>query len=88
MNREQLLLEIKRIILEKAHDELVSLYVMCSFLSNEMLESSDIDLIGVMKSTFDFRREVRINRMLNSKIRLSHRIDISTNSSAGLKRGV
>jgi predicted nucleotidyltransferase len=80
MNREQLLQEIKRIILENAYDELVSLYVMGSFLSNEMVESSDIDLIGVMKSTFDFRREVRINKMLNEKIRPSHRIDLGTMS--------
>ncbi len=66
--------------MESAYDELVSLYVIESFLSKEMVESSDIDLIGIMKPSFDFRRELRINKMLNEKIGPNHRIDLGTMS--------
>jgi predicted nucleotidyltransferase len=80
MNHKQLLQEIKRVVLENAHDALVSLYVIGSYRSNEMVASSDIDLIGVMKSSFDFSREARINEMLNERIRPKHRIDLGTMS--------
>jgi len=67
-------------VLENVDNELISLYVMGSFLSKEMIESSDIDLVGVMKSSFNFRKEARINKALNETVRSSHRIDLGTMS--------
>jgi hypothetical protein len=45
-----------------------------------MVESSDIDLIGIMKPNFDFKKEKIINKILNEKIRSKHRIDLGTMS--------
>jgi hypothetical protein len=67
-----LLRKIRQVVLENADGELFSLYVIGSFLSREMIESSDIDLVGVMKSSFDFRKEARINKTLNEVIGSSH----------------
>jgi predicted nucleotidyltransferase len=80
MNDKELLREMRRVVLENADSELVSLYVIGSFLSKEMVESSDIDLVGVMKSSFDFSKEVRINKALNATIRSRQRIDLGTMS--------
>jgi len=78
MNDRRLLKEIKRIVLDHCSNELVSLFAIGSFLSHEMVESSDIDLIGVMKSSFDFKNEAFINRELNERIHSIHRIDLGT----------
>jgi predicted nucleotidyltransferase len=80
MNNRRLLREIKEVVLENAGDELVSLYVIGSFPSKEMVHSSDIDLVGVMKPGFDFRKEPRINKALNRRIRSGRRIDLGTMS--------
>lgn len=69
---------MRRVVLENADNELISLYVIGSFLSKEMVESSDIDLVGVMKSSFDFRKEEHINKALNETVRSSHMIDFGT----------
>jgi len=83
----QFVQEIKRIVLENAGDELVSLYLVGSFISEDMVESSDIDLIGVMKPSFDFKKERRINAELNCHIRSAHKIDLGTLSIAELYGG-
>jgi len=80
MNERQLLPEMKRVVLQNAGSELVSLYVIGSFLSNEMIGSSDIELIGIMKSSFDFRKEARINKALNETVPSNHRIDLGVMS--------
>ena len=66
--------------MENTDGKLVSLYVIGSFLSKEMTESSDIDLVGVMESSFDFRKEGRINKVLNGSVGSRHRIDLGTMS--------
>jgi len=66
--------------LENAGAQVVSLYVVGSFLSNEMIASSDIDLVGIMKPNFDFRREARLNEILNKTVHSKHRIDLGTMS--------
>jgi cyclopropane fatty-acyl-phospholipid synthase-like methyltransferase/predicted nucleotidyltransferase len=80
MINKRLMLGIRQAVLENAGNELVSLYLIGSFLSEEMVESSDIDLVGVMKPSFDFRRESRINKTLNETVRSGHRIDLGTMS--------
>jgi len=45
-----------------------------------MVESSDIDLVGIMKPSFDFNKERRINIALNHQIQSTHRIDLGTMS--------
>jgi SAM-dependent methyltransferase/predicted nucleotidyltransferase len=75
-----LLRKIRRIVLENTDGKIVSLYVIGSFLSKEMTEFSDIDLIGVMKSSFDFTKEGRINKALNNSLGSRHRIDLGTMS--------
>jgi hypothetical protein len=47
-----------------------------------MIPSSDIDLVGVMKPSFDFRKENEVNRALNQKTRSTHKIDLGTMSYA------
>jgi hypothetical protein len=79
MNR-RLLQSLKRTVLENAGGQMVSLYVVGSFLSNEMIASSDIDLVGIMKPDFDFRREARINSILNKTVHSKRRIDLGTMS--------
>lgn len=79
MNR-RLLQRLKQTVLENAGEQVVSLYIVGSFISNEMIESSDIDLVGIMKPSFDFRREAHINRILNKTIHSKHRIDLGTMS--------
>jgi predicted nucleotidyltransferase len=76
------------VVLENAGNELVSLYVIGSFLSDEMVESSDIDLVGIMEASFDFRNESRINKALNDRIRSHHRIDLGTMSYDGFLGGL
>jgi len=76
MQRCQVLRQMKRVVLQNAGSELVSLYVIGSFLTNEMIRSSDIDLVGIMKSSFDFRKEARINKALNETVSSGHRIDL------------
>jgi predicted nucleotidyltransferase len=71
---------MRKVVLENVDSELVSLYVIGSFLSKEMVESSDIDLVGVMKPSFNFRKEARINKALNETVDSSHRIDLGTMS--------
>jgi len=78
--QKRLLREITRLVLENVGDELISLYAIGSFVSREMIESSDIDLVGVFKPSFDFREEARINRELNHSIRCRHKIDLGTMS--------
>lgn len=80
MNNKSLLQKIRRIVLENTDGMIVSLYVIGSFLTKEMIEYSDIDLVGVMKSSFDFRKEARINKTLNKAIGSSHTIDMGTMS--------
>jgi len=80
MNDRLLLQKIRRIVLENTDGNVVSLYVIGSFLSKEMIESSDIDLVGVMKSSFDFRKEGRINKVLNDSVGSRHRVDLGTMS--------
>jgi predicted nucleotidyltransferase len=79
MNR-RLLQSIKQAVLENAGEHVVSLFVLGSFLSDEMTPSSDIDLVGVMRPTFDFRSEARLNRILNETVSSEHRIDLGTMS--------
>jgi predicted nucleotidyltransferase len=79
MNR-RLLQSIKQAVLEYAGEHVVSLFVSGSFLSDEMTPSSDIDLVGVMRPTFDFRSEPRLNRILNETVSSEHRIDLGTMS--------
>jgi len=81
-NERKLLRTIKSIILDCCGVELISLYSIGSFSSHEMIASSDIDLVGVMKPSFDFRREAEINGVLNRKIRSTHKIDLGTMSYA------
>jgi len=80
MNGKQLVERIKKIILENAGECIVSLYAIGSFPRKEMVESSDIDLVGIMKASFDFRKERLVNKTLNKKIRSKHRIDLGTMS--------
>jgi predicted nucleotidyltransferase len=79
MNR-RLLQSIKQAVSENAGEYVVSLFVLGSFLSDEMTPLSDIDLVGVMKPTFDFRREAPLNRILNKTVHSKHRIDLGTMS--------
>jgi DNA polymerase sigma len=92
MNDRRLLRAIERIVLDYCGDELISLYSIGSFSSHEMIPSSDVDLVGVMKPSFDFGKENRLNEVLNEKIHSSHKIDLGTMSYAeffgGLKRAV
>jgi len=83
----QLVQEIKRLTLEEAGDELISLYLLGSFLSKDMVESSDIDLIGIMQPAFNFNRERKINAVLNRKIESIHKIDLGTLSITELYGG-
>jgi hypothetical protein len=80
MNQGRLVREVKRIVLHHCGNELVSLYITGSFLSREMTGSSDIDFIGLMKPSFDFRKEPQINRALNDELHPSHKIDLGTMS--------
>ena len=80
MNDGRLLRAIKRIVLGYCGDEPISLYGIGSYWSHEMIPSSDVDLVGVMKPSFDFRREAQINIALNRKIRSAHKIDFGTMS--------
>jgi predicted nucleotidyltransferase len=82
MNDRRLLQEMKRIVVDHCGNELISLYAIGSFLSHEMTSSSDIDLVGVMKPSFDFRKEAQINKALNQKIHSHHKIDLGTMSYA------
>jgi predicted nucleotidyltransferase len=79
MNR-RLLQNLKQAALENAGEHLVSLYLLGSFLSDEMTPSSDIDLVGVMKPNFDFQSEARLNRILNKTVHSKPRIDLGTMS--------
>ena len=81
-NDRRLLQEIKRIVLDCCGNELISLYAIGSFSFHEMIPSSDIDLVGVMKPSFDFRKETKINKALNHKIHSDHKIDLGTMSYA------
>jgi predicted nucleotidyltransferase len=78
MNDEQLLEKIKNVIVESTNNDLISLYVIGSFLRKEMEEYSDIDLVGIMKPTFDFEKRKHINWVLNKRVRSKHRIDMGT----------
>jgi len=78
MNDGRLLRAIKRIVLGYCGDEPISLYGIGSYWSHEMIPSSDVDLVGVMKPSFDFRREAQINIALNRKIRSPHKVDFGT----------
>jgi len=82
MNERKLLRTIKRIVVDYCGAELISLYSIGSFSSHEMIPSSDIDLVAVMKPSFDFRKESEINGVLNRKISSIHRIDLGTMSYA------
>ncbi len=76
MINEQLIDKIKFVILEHTGDNLISLYVIGSFLTEDMIESSDIDFVGIMKSSYNYDDEEKLNEILNEKIPSSHRIDI------------
>ncbi len=76
MNDEKLINEIKNTILKHTGDNLISLYVIGSFITKDMINNSDIDFIGVMKSSYDFTNETQLNEILNNKIRSAHKIDI------------
>jgi predicted nucleotidyltransferase len=78
MNDSKLLSRIKSLIVRLAKEDIISLYVIGSFTRGEMERHSDIDLVAVMKPSFDFERERQINEILNSKIRTAHRIDMGT----------
>jgi predicted nucleotidyltransferase len=88
VNDRGLLREMRREVLRNVGNELISVYVIGSFLSKEMVESSDIDLMGVMKSSFDFKNEARINEALNERVRSGHRIDFGTMSYDEFFRGI
>ena len=78
MNSKNLVKKIRKIVLETTNGNLISLYLIGSFLRNEMTKTSDIDVVGVMKPDFDFMKEVEINKILNEKIHSKHRIDLGT----------
>ena len=80
INDRRVVQKIKRVVLENTGNELVSLYLIGSFVSKDMVESSDIDLVGIMKPSFDFNKERRINNALNHQIPSTHRIDLGTMS--------
>jgi hypothetical protein len=80
MSDKRLIDRIVQIVLENAGSSLVSLYVVGSFFTKDMVKSSDIDLVGVMEPSFDFRKEKLINQRLNEKILSKHKIDLGTMS--------
>lgn len=80
MGNKRLINRIVQIILENTGNSLISLYLVGSFLTKDMVKSSDIDVVGVMKPSFDFRKEKLINEILNEKIISRHKIDLGTMS--------
>lgn len=68
--------KVTKLVLEFANNHLHSLYLIGSFLSRELTETSDIDFIGIMDASFDFTREINLNSMLNSKVFTRHPIDV------------
>lgn len=80
MNDRRLLRAIKAAVLDSCGEEMVSLYAMGSFPRHEMIQSSDVDLVGVMKPNFDFSKEPQINKAINREIRYAHKIDLGTMS--------
>ena len=80
MDDKRFIGKIVQIVLENTGNGLISLYLVGSFLTKDMVKSSDIDLVGVMKSSFDFGKEKLINERLNEKIISKHKIDLGTMS--------
>lgn len=80
MSDKRLIERIVQIVLENTGKSLISLYLVGSFLTKDMVRSSDIDLVGVMESSFNFGKEKLINERLNEKIVSKHRIDLGTMS--------
>jgi predicted nucleotidyltransferase len=80
MGDKRLIERIVQIVLESTGNSLISLYLVGSFLTKDMIKSSDIDLVGVMESSFDFEKEKLINERLNGKIVSKHKIDLGTMS--------
>lgn len=78
--KDKLLQKMKKVVLENAGDDLVSLYVIGSFHSKEMIRTSDIDLVGVMKPSFNFKKEGEMNKALNKGNSSGNRIDLGTMS--------
>ena len=76
MNDEELIDKLKHTVLEHTGNDLISLYVIGSFITKDMTENSDIDFVGLMKSSYDFDNEEKLNEILNDKISSAHIIDI------------
>jgi predicted nucleotidyltransferase len=81
MRDEQIVSEIKRIILKQVGKDMVSLYIIGSFVTKDATRESDIDLIGIVNSGFDFRKETLLNSILNKDIP-DRKIDLGTISYA------
>lgn len=62
--------------MEHSDNSAVSIYLMGSFSTKDMTKKSDIDIIGIMKPDFNFRKERTINSILNKKIKSSHKISL------------
>lgn len=80
MSDKHLIERIVQTVLENTGNSLISLYLVGSFLTKDMVKSSDIDLVAVMESSFDFGKEKLINERLNEEIVSSHKIDLGTMS--------
>lgn len=76
MDDQALIERVIKLVLAIAGDNLRSMYLIGSFLTREMIDSSDIDFIGIMESSFDFTNETAINPELNSKIDSKYPIDV------------
>lgn len=72
--------KINKTVIENAGEDLVSLYLLGSFMTKDIVRTSDIDFIAVMKDKFNFKKEKRLNRILNEKVRAGRRIDVGTMS--------
>lgn len=87
MNGKKVLEKIKNIMIEQAGEDIVSLYVMGSFMTKDVEKTSDIDIIAIMKDDFDFRKEISINSLLNRKLKTKYQVSLGTMSIKEFYRG-
>ncbi|MBU3896968.1 MAG: nucleotidyltransferase domain-containing protein [Nanoarchaeota archaeon] len=72
---DKILKQATNIITKSTGKDLITLILMGSYGTKDMVKTSDIDLNAIMKDSFDFRKERQIKNMLKEQIEKKYKIE-------------